>query len=72
MAILNIGGMNIDGEQKTIGVSDDMPLAPVDTFAGVVASRASRVGGRSALAVNDRRGQGGPAPSLQRALQTEP
>ncbi len=38
MAILNVGGMNVDGKQKAIGVGDDMALAPVDTFAGIVAS----------------------------------
>src|SRR5216683_5456785 len=54
MAILNIGGMNVDGEQKTIGVGDDMPLTPVNTFAGVVASRATGLGRRCALTVNDR------------------
>src|SRR4051794_41370813 len=33
MAVLNIGWMDIDGEQKAIGVGDDMPLTPVNTFA---------------------------------------
>ena len=28
VAILNVGGMNLDGEQEAIGVGDNMPLRP--------------------------------------------
>lgn len=53
MAILNICGVDVDGEQKPIGVGDDMPLTPVNTFAGIVASGATGLGRRRALTVND-------------------
>jgi len=68
MAVLNVGWMDIDGEQKAIGVGDDMPLTPVNTFAGVVASRAPGVGRRCALAVNDRCGRCRLAPKLAAGL----
>ena len=54
MAVLNIGGMNVDAEQKAIGVGDNMPFAPVNALAGVVASRAAGLGRRCALTVNHR------------------
>ena len=54
MAVLNIGGMDVDGEQQSIGVGNDMPLAPVNTFAGIVASRTASLGRWGALTVNDR------------------
>ena len=53
IAVLNIGWMDINGEQKTIGIGHDMPLSPVNAFAGVVASRAPGVRRRSARVVND-------------------
>jgi len=31
--ILNVGGMNVDGEEKTIGVGDDVSLTPIDALA---------------------------------------
>src|ERR1700736_4214461 len=64
VAILNVGGMNVDGEQKAIGVGDNMPLAPVDTFAGVEASRTAGLGRRCTLTVNDRYRRPGLAPEL--------
>jgi hypothetical protein len=70
MAILNVGGMNVDGEQKAIGVGDDMPLAPVDTFAGIVASGAAGLGRRCALTVEDRCRRLGLRPSFRRACRT--
>jgi len=54
MAVLNIGGVNVDAEQKAIGVGDNMPFAPVNALAGVVASRAAGLGRRCALTVNHR------------------
>ena len=53
MDILNIGGMNVDGQQQAVGVGDDMALAPVDTFAGVKPARPASLRRRSTLAVND-------------------
>jgi hypothetical protein len=37
VAILDIGGVNLDREQSAVGVSQDVTLAPVDLFAGVIA-----------------------------------
>jgi hypothetical protein len=37
VAILDIGGMDLDREQSAVGVSQDMTLAPVDLFACVIA-----------------------------------
>lgn len=37
VAILDVGAVNLDCEQPAIGVSQNMPLAPVDAFAGIVA-----------------------------------
>src|ERR1700741_1019192 len=68
MAVLNIGGMDMDGKQKAIGVGDDMPLTPVNTFAGVVASWTAGLGRRRALAVNDRCRWSGLAPELPAGL----
>src|SRR5450631_2779842 len=60
--------MDIDGEQKAIGVGDDMPLTPVNTFARVVASRPPGVSRRRALAVNDGCGRCRLAPKLAAGL----
>ena len=35
MAVLNVCRMNVNGQQKAVG--DDVPLAPVNTLAGVKA-----------------------------------
>ncbi len=39
VAILNVGGMNNDGQYQPQRVDDDMPLATVDLLARVVATR---------------------------------
>src|SRR5258705_10246978 len=54
MAVLNIGGMNVNDKPKAVGVGDDVPLTGVNTFAGIVASRTAGLGRRCALTVNDR------------------
>src|SRR5882757_734461 len=64
MAVLNIGGMNMDAEQKAVGVGDDMPFTPVNAFAGIVASRTAGLRRRRTLAVNDRCRWSGLAPEL--------
>jgi hypothetical protein len=33
MDVLNIGGMNVDGQQETVGIGDDVPLASMNPFA---------------------------------------
>ena len=40
VAVLNIGAMNVDSEQATVGISQDMALAAPDLLARVVASGA--------------------------------
>ena len=37
VTILNVGGMDTDGQQAAVGVGQDMTLAPVDLFTSVVA-----------------------------------
>jgi hypothetical protein len=71
MAILNVGGMNVDGEQKAIGVGDDMPLAPVGTFAGIVASGAAGLGRRCTLTVEDRCRRPGLTPEFPAGLPNQ-
>jgi len=41
MDVLNIGGVNVDGEQKTIGIGDDVPLASIDALTGIEAARSA-------------------------------
>src|SRR5947209_8015012 len=53
MDILNVGGMNVNGQQQAVGVGDDMTLAPVDAFAGIKPARPAGLRRRSTLAVND-------------------
>ena len=53
MDVLNIGGMNVNGQQEAIGVGDDVALAAIDTLAGVEAARPAGLRRRSALAVDD-------------------
>src|SRR5690606_8506743 len=38
VAVLNVGGMDFDREQPTVGVGHDVPLASVDPLSGVVTS----------------------------------
>ena len=53
MDILNVGGMNVNGQQQAVGVGDDMALASVDAFAGVKTARPASLRRRGTLAVND-------------------
>lgn len=39
VAVLDIGGMHDNGQKQAQGVYDDVPLAPFDLLAGVVAAR---------------------------------
>jgi hypothetical protein len=55
VAILNVGGVNLNGEQEAIGVGDNMSFAAVDTLTGIVASRTAGLGRRCTLTVDDRR-----------------
>jgi hypothetical protein len=53
--ILNVGGMNVNGQQETVGISNDVPLASVNPFARIEAARAAGLRCRSTLAVDDGR-----------------
>lgn len=64
MDILHIGGMNMNREQKTIGVGHDVPLTSMNAFAGVEAAWPAGLRCGGALAVNDRSAGLGPAPQL--------
>src|SRR3954465_9799465 len=55
VAILHIGRMNKDEEHDAQRVSDDVALAAVDLFPGVVARRTSAFGRLHALAVDNAR-----------------
>ena len=35
VAVLNVGGVDLDGEQPSVGVGQDVPPAAVDLLAGV-------------------------------------
>ena len=37
VAVLNVGAVDLDREQPAVGVGQDVPLAAVDAFSGVVA-----------------------------------
>lgn len=37
VSILDVGGVNLDGQQPAVGVCQDVALAPVNLLAGVVA-----------------------------------
>ena len=38
MAVLNVCRVNVNGQQKAVGIGDDVPLAPVNALAGVQAA----------------------------------
>lgn len=37
VAVLDIGGVDLDGEEPPVGVGQDVPLAPVDLLARIEA-----------------------------------
>ena len=37
ITVLNVGAVDLDREQPAVGVGQDMPLAPMDAFSGVIA-----------------------------------
>jgi hypothetical protein len=44
IAILDIGGVHLDTDQQTAGVSHDVSLAPFDLLGGIVAPRPAALG----------------------------
>jgi len=55
MDVLNIGGMNVDCQQKSIGIGDDVPLASMNPFARIEAAWTAGLCCRSTLAIDDGR-----------------
>src|ERR1700756_1285584 len=51
--ILNVGRMNVDGQQQTIRISDNVPLAPMEALAGGKPTGAPGRRRRSRLAVDN-------------------
>jgi hypothetical protein len=53
MDILNVGGMNVNGQQEPVGIGNNVPLASIDPFARIEAAWAAGLCCRSTLAVDD-------------------
>src|SRR6185369_7481299 len=43
MDVLNVGGMNVDRQQKSIGIGDDVPLASMNPFARIETAWTARL-----------------------------
>ncbi|GHC96193.1 hypothetical protein GCM10019060_25970 [Novosphingobium pokkalii] len=52
IAVLNISCVDLDGDEEAAGVGQDMPLAPLDFLARVIAARATTFGGLHGLTVD--------------------
>jgi hypothetical protein len=37
VAVLDVGAMDLDGQQAAVGVGQDVALAPVDALSGIIA-----------------------------------
>jgi hypothetical protein len=57
MNILNVCGMDVDGQKKPIGINDNVALAPINTLTGVKAPWTTGLCCRSTLAVDDSSGR---------------
>lgn len=64
VAVLNVGGVDEDEDQKAAGIGDDMPLAPLDLLACVVAPNPAGFCGFDRLTVDHTRTWAGLAPHL--------
>ena len=53
VAVLNVGSVDEDEQQKATGVSDDMPLAALPLLACIIAGNAATFRGFDRLAVDD-------------------
>ena len=71
MDILNVGGMNLDGQEKAIGVGNNVSLAPIDALAGIKAAWAAGLRRRSTLAIEDSRGRHGFTPEFPAGLPNQ-
>jgi hypothetical protein len=70
MDVLNIGGMNVDGQQETVGIGDDVPLASMNPFARIEAARSAGLCRRSTLLSMTAAVGVGLRPSFRRACRT--
>src|SRR3546814_4375387 len=68
VAVLHGGGGHQHGEQETLGIGDDMALAPLDPLGSVEAAWAAAFRRRRALAVDDAGRGGGVAPQCVTGL----
>ena len=51
-AVLDVGGVDEDKDEKAAGVGQDMPLAALDLLARVIPARAAAFGGFRAVSVH--------------------
>jgi hypothetical protein len=57
MNILNVCGMDVDGQKKPVGINDNVALAPINTLTRVKAPWTTSLRCRSTLAVDDSSGR---------------
>ena len=53
IAVLNLSRVDLGADQEATRIGDDMALAPLDLFAGVIPARAAALGGLDGLTVDD-------------------
>jgi hypothetical protein len=51
--VLDVGRMNVDSQQQTVGIGDNVPLAPIKAFARVKSTWPTGLRRRSRLAVDN-------------------
>jgi len=51
--ILNVGRMDVDGQQEPVGIGDNVPLAPMEALAGIKSTWPASLRRRGCLAVDD-------------------
>jgi len=52
VAVLNVGGVNDKADQQANGVGDDMALAPLDLFTGIITTNPATFRGFNGLTVD--------------------
>src|ERR1700733_11093789 len=70
--VLDVGLMDLAGQQEALGIGDDMALAAFDALAGIDPTRAATFGGRSTLAVDDGGRRGNVAPQHLAGTRHQP
>lgn len=66
--ILNVGGMNMYSQQKTVGVGHDVALAPMKALAGVEPAWSASLRRRGGLTIDDGSCRFGLSPKLPACL----